>query len=146
MSKIIHLTDGWYLLKETKEGLEYTKLDESRAYQVKGSENARSTLQNASMHKYFTLVAEQLNSAGLSLQKVVSHFKKADLDWTMIAVKEVIWKNLQKALLKKDSTTKLESDEVTIIYKAMDRYLTTTFGVDSIDFPSQESLRRKQNV
>jgi hypothetical protein len=145
MSKIIHLSDGWYLLKETKDGLEYTKLDESRAYQVKGSENVRSVLLNASVHKYFALVAEQLNSAGLSLQKVVSHFKKADLDWTMIAVKEIIWRNLQIALLGKKSTTQLTPKEIDYLYKVMNKYLTTNFGVDSIDFPSQESLRRKQN-
>lgn len=68
-----------------------------------------------------------------------------ELEWTMQTVKDIIWRNIQLAIFKdKTSTTELSSEEVTQVYKAVDRYLVG-IGVESVDFPSEESLIYEQN-
>jgi len=69
----------------------------------------------------------------------------AELNWTMIAVKEIIWREIQIPLTKKHSTTKLTSEEVTLVYREVDNFLSSRTGLPSIDFPSQESMMREQN-
>ena len=107
--------------------------------------NTRTVLQNASMHKYYTLVATALNDGGFTMQKVLEMIKKIELEWTMISVKDVIWRNFQKALLNKESTTELDSNEVTKVYKNIDFWLSSEVGIKHIDFPSKESLIFQQN-
>ena len=63
-----------------------------------------------------------------------------EIDWTMELVKDIIWRNIQLAIYKdKKSTTQLKSNEVTVVYRAMDKYLTG-IGLESIAFPSVESM------
>jgi len=102
--------------------------------------DTRTILQNSSMHKYFSLVAQSLNDTGLSMQKVMEAITKIEIEWTMSAVKETIWRNFQKALLEKESTTQLETDEVSKVYKYVDFWLQDRFGVDHINIPSVESI------
>lgn len=139
--KAVNYGGTWYLVQKKGEDVEMTPLDPDRSYDLSGkTENQRSTLQNASMHKYFGLVSESLNSSGFSLQQVVAKFNKSDIWWSMHAVKDVIWKNMQSAIVGKESTTQLESNEVTTVYKYTDHYLTNTIGIEHIPFPSIESM------
>lgn len=136
----------WYLLEEKNDDIVMTPLDKERAYPLKDKTlNARTTKQNASLHKYYALVSKSLNDGGFTIQKVVALFKKAGISWTMLAVKDVIWRNIQIAVTGKVSTTKLNSDEVTKVYKNVDFYLTDKVGIESIDFPSIESMIFKEN-
>lgn len=145
MTAVFHGND-WYILEEKNDDIVMTPLDKERAYPLKDkTTNARTVKQNASMHKYFSLVSKSLNDGGFSIQAIVALFKKAGISWTMLAVKEVIWRNIQIALTKKESTAKLNSDEVTVVYKHVDHYLTGTVGIESIDFPSIESMIFKEN-
>ena len=105
----------------------------------------RTITQNASLHKLFSIYAEVLNNGGFTMQKVLTQIKKIELSWTMLGVKDVIWRNFQIALLKKESTTQLETDEIDIVYKHVDFWLTGTIGIESVDFPSIESLIFKKN-
>jgi len=97
--------------------------------------NKRTIAQNSAMHKYFQLVADTLNSAGLDIKKTLV----ADVDWSMISVKEIMWKRLQDALFNKTSTTNLTKHEVTKVYETMNRYLGQRYGV-YVAFPSREVL------
>ena len=72
--------------------------------------------------------------------------KDLELSWTMLLVKDIIWREIQKALFKgKASTSKLNSDEVTQVYQAMNHYLASRIGIESIDFPSIDSMIFEQN-
>lgn len=63
-----------------------------------------------------------------------------EIDWTMELVKDIIWRNIQLAIYKdKKSTTQLKSNEVTVVYRTMDKYLTG-IGLESIAFPSVETI------
>lgn len=146
MDKIVYHGNSWYLLSENGDDVILTQLDKDRAYPVKGkTESARTVKQNASMHKYYVLVSKSLNDAGFTIQGVVALFKKAGLSWSMRSVKEVLWRNIQVAITGKESTTTLTSHEVTKVYKHVDFYLTDTVGIESIDFPSIESMIFKEN-
>jgi len=79
------------------------------------------------------------------LEERILDRRDLELDWSMQLVKDIIWRNIQIALFKdKTSTTQLSSGEVTQVYKTMDKYLSS-LGVESIDFPSEQSMIFKQN-
>ena len=91
----------------------------------------RTIKQNSAMHKYFQLLADALNNHGLT----VSNMMKVDIDWNEGRVKENLWRPIQEAILDKKSTTKLSSNEVSIIYDTLNRALSVKFGI-SVQFPS----------
>src|SRR3990167_950403 len=58
----------------------------------------RTLTQNNALHKYFELVAEALNDAGLTIEKVVKNFT-LEHEWSGSSVKEILWRTAQKAIL-----------------------------------------------
>jgi len=145
MQKIVSIKSKWFILTETSNGVELKPLDDSKAYEVKSiKRNTRTLLQNSALHKYCALVAEALNDAGFSVQRVMENIKKAEVEWTMLSVKEIIWRNFQIALLEKKSTTELETNEVSKVYRNIDYWLSTKVGIESIPFPSIENIGEKQ--
>ena len=141
MNKFVNYNDKWYLLVESGDEVELVEPNKERSYHVnEKTENTRSALQNASLHKLFSMWSKSLNDGGFSIQRVVALFKKAEIMWTMLSVKDIIWRNMQVALTGKESTTKLTTEEVTKVYKVTDNYLSTKVGIDSIPFPSIDSM------
>ena len=139
--------DKWYLMEQTSEDVVLTPLDPERAYPSTDKTDKASTVkQNASLHKYCATVSAVLNDGGFSIQKVVALFKKAAIEWTMLSVKDIIWRNIQIALTKKKSTTALDTEEVSKVYRAVDHYLSGTVGIRQIDFPSIDSMIRQQQA
>lgn len=85
---------------------------------------------------YFRLLAEELNSAGYTVQLVLK--EKMDLDWTPDSVKELLWRPAQKAILKKKSTKQLEKQkDIDTVFDHLNRHLSEKFGL-SVQFPSHE--------
>jgi hypothetical protein len=96
----------------------------------------RTSQQNKALHKYFALLATELNAAGFSVQLVLK--EKMELDWNERSVKELLWRSAQQALLGKQSTTDLDKQEdITLVYEHLSRHLGEKFGVQ-VDFPSHE--------
>lgn len=96
-------------------------------------EEPRSAQQNKALHKYFELVADELNGAGYSVQMMLK--KDVALDWSPALVKEILWRSVQKAILKKESTTELtKRKEIDLIYDHLNRYLSEKFSIH-IPFP-----------
>lgn len=95
----------------------------------------RTQQQNKAMHKYFTLLADELNNAGLSMTKVLK--PGVDIDWTPEACKTYLWKPVQKVMYQKESTTELDTKEVSQIYETLNRHIAEKFGL-SVRFPSNE--------
>lgn len=87
----------------------------------------RTTLQNRSLHLYFTLLAKELNQAGLDIAVVLE--KTADVTWTPILIKEILWRGLQKSATLKESTTELTTVEVQEVYEILNRFLGEKWGV-----------------
>lgn len=95
----------------------------------------RTGLQNRSLHLYLTMLAEGLNDAGLDMKKTLK--PDIDIPWTIENAKEFLWKPIQKALTKKDSTTKPTTKEYVYIYEVLSRHLVDKFGIN-IPWPRKE--------
>lgn len=101
----------------------------------------RTTQQNRALHLYFTLLAEALNDAGLDQRKTLK--PSVEIPWDAKAIKEQIWRPIQKAQLKKESTTELTTAEITKVWETINRHLSEKFGVTEM-FPSIEEIINKQ--
>ena len=100
----------------------------------------RTEKQNRALHLYFELIAEKLNDAGLDMRLVLP--RMADIPWSRLTVKELLWRPLQEAQLKKQSTTELETKDIDLVLDTFTRFLAT-MGVQ-VDFPSEEEMLNKK--
>lgn len=101
----------------------------------------RTLSQNSALHLYLTQVAAELDRQGHTMQDVVQKITKVEIKPTMHNVKEMIWREIQKAQLGKDSTTFLNKQEdIDKVYEVMNKWLGTYFEIH-IPWPNDE---RKQ--
>lgn len=92
--------------------------------------------QQKALHLFFTLLAQELNEAGLSVHLVLK--EKMALNWSPEMVKELLWRPAQRAITKKNSTTDLKKqEEIDLIYEHLSRHLGEKFGIH-IPFPTHE--------
>ena len=103
---------------------------------------ARRTLnQNSALHRYFDLLASTLNAQNLTVDVIL----RADTQWNKERVKELLWKNLQKSITGKESTTKLTTKELTEVYDTLNKALGEKLHIH-VDFPSYEEKLDKNRV
>ena len=93
----------------------------------------RTLTQNKALHKYFELLAQELNSAGYDMKRTLKH--DVDISWNATTVKEYLWKPIQDAQLMKASTTELTTKDIDVVYDTLNRYLGEKTGV-YVPFPS----------
>jgi len=97
----------------------------------------RTGQQNRALHKYLSLVSEELDRNGHTMQDVVKAIRRAEIRPTPNALKEVVWKPIQEILLGKKSTTELEKAEVDKVYEIMNAFIGREFHFH-IPFPNEE--------
>ena len=102
---------------------------------VSSANKQRTLTQNRSIYKYFRMLSDTLNEAGLDMVTVLSEGTR--IPWSEDKVKSDIWGKVQLALTGKKSTTELETHEVSEVYDVVNRHLSQTFGV-FVPFPSQD--------
>ena len=97
----------------------------------------RSNLQNSSLHLYLSHLSEALNDAGYDMKKTLK--QEVDIPWDAKGVnaKEFLWRPIQKALTKKDSTTKPTTKDYIYIYKVLSRHLVEKLGVN-VPWPNKD--------
>lgn len=95
----------------------------------------RTLTQNAALHKYCQILADELNDAGMDMKSVLK--ESVEIPWTMEAVKEHLWRPIQKAVTGKDSTTKPLANEYSEIYEVLSRHLGEKKGI-FVPWPSRE--------
>lgn len=93
----------------------------------------RTLKQNNSLWKYFEMLGDALNDAGLDQKKVIT----VDIPWNKNSVHEWLWKPVQKAQLLKESTTELTTAEVDKVYETVNRLMAEKFDLH-VPFPSDE--------
>lgn len=100
----------------------------------------RTPDQNAALHLYFTMLADELNAAGYTVQLVLK--EKIDLDWDKDKVKELLWRPAQQAITGKKSTTSLNKvSDIDEIFEHLNRHIGEKFGIH-IPFPSEVGAKR----
>jgi len=132
---------------EIKDGKIITEAEikkyEGKAVEIRiiGEEKRRTLTQNAALHLWFTKLAEALNDAGWDIRKTIRG--GIEIPWTPAAVKEYLWRPVQKQFLKKKSTTELNRQEdIDKIYDIINRTISERTGV-SVPFPSIEELMKE---
>ena len=105
----------------------------------------RTITQNRALHLAFTMLAEELNTAGLDMKTVFQRKPEVMIPWDTESVKKYIWKPIQKAQLDTESTTQLTTKDIDSVFDTVNRFMAEAFGV-SIDFPSIESIIAKQRL
>ena len=128
---------------QTREGLN-AFADELKAMQlpehgvmIEVKLGKRTSAQNNAMHKYFTMLGDDLNAAGLDQRKVLK--PGVEIEWTPDAVKKKLWGSIMKALTGKTRTRDLDIDEISKVYDNLHRALAEKWGIMTL-FPSKERL------
>lgn len=103
-------------------------------------EKNRTELQNRALHKFFEILAEEMNETGIDFRSVILELPKADISATKQNIKDMIWRPVQKALLLKKSTTQLTTKEIDVIYNHLNRFFAEHFKFQIPNFPSIESM------
>lgn len=94
----------------------------------------RTLTQNRAIHKYCTMLADDLNGAGYDMKKVIK--QEVDIPWNGDTAKEFLWRPIQKALKLPESTTELATNEVSKVYEVLSRHLSEKFNI-STPFPNR---------
>lgn len=85
----------------------------------------------------FDYSALQLNDAGLYVGQVI----RFDAPWDGRRFKELIWREVQRKMTGKESTTQITAKEVNEIYEVIERAFIQK-GI-MIEFPSLDTLAQK---
>ena len=96
----------------------------------------RNKLMNRSLHLYLTHLSEALNDAGYDMKRTLK--VDVDIPWDGVSAKEYLWRPIQKALTKKDSTTKPSNKDYVYIYEVLSRHLVDKFGVN-VPWPNKDN-------
>lgn len=98
----------------------------------------RSIKQNSALHRYFSLISIELNKRGVRVDP-----NGMNIEWSMLRVKELIWKEFQKLVLGKESTRLLSKQELTEVYDYVNYFLGERFSFN-VEFPNREQLENKE--
>ena len=103
----------------------------------------RTDSQNRALHLYLSMVAQELQNQGQTMQNVMKKITKVEIIPTTYNLKEIVWREIQKVHLGKESTTELTKQEVNEVYEIMSMWLSKNFGID-IPFPVDEQKAYEQ--
>lgn len=118
-----HLKDQW-------EKHKYLRVDMKIGKQ-------RSLTQNKCLHLYCRQLADALNDAGLDFRQVIKD--GVDVPWSPDMAKNYLWRPIQKAITKHESTTKPERAQYSEIYDVLNRHISAKFGI-FVPWPSKDTL------
>lgn len=102
---------------------------------LNAKKGTRTDLQNNSIHLFCDKAAKALNEAGYDQKQVLEAFRGAELENTMLSIKESVFKKIMNILTGYESTTELKTDEVDIVYRNCN-LLFNRLGI-TIDPPSR---------
>ena len=87
------------------------------------------------------MVADALNDAGLDMHAALPPM---EIPWSKEAVKNYLWRPIQKLQLAKQSTTDLTTQDIDTIYETLNRYLAH-HGIHE-PFPSVEEIMHQLRI
>lgn len=96
--------------------------------------NKRSSQQNRSLHLLFNNISFELNKMGLQFVYRGIKGMEIEVPYTPETVKDYLWRPLQVALIGKESTTKLTTENINAIFEVLAKWFAENGVV--IEFPS----------
>ena len=107
------------------------------AFELKGFKAQRTLAQNASIRLYCKWLCDALNAAGMDMIEVFNRISKSGkIPWSPESVLERLWRPTQKHTYGTDSTTKLDTPDVSVVYEALNQVTGEQLGV-SMNFPDK---------
>jgi len=100
-----------------------------------------SAAQRGAIHLHCEQLSKALKSEGATVQDVLS--KSYERNWTLLNIKNLLWKDIAKRAYGLDSTEDLTPPQITEIYDTINKFTSTHWGVH-VPFPSMESLAEKR--
>lgn len=100
---------------------------------VQEIKDTRTSKQNRALHKFYRILAEVLNAAGLDMRKLLK--KDIEIPWDERLVKKYLWKPIQDAIIGHDLTRNLETHEINMVLNVLLRHLSEKYGI-YVEFPS----------
>ena len=105
----------------------------------------RTLTQNGALHRFFQLLSDALNMAGLEMKIVLSG--ETQIWWTADSVKTYLWKKLQFKMFGKEHTADLDKlEEITKIHEQLMHLLGEKHGLEYIPFPNDPNKEGKQTA
>lgn len=121
-----------------KEYMQFLENEEGKSWVLQRTTRTRTDVQNRALHKYFEMVSTALSEAGHTFDLTIGK-KIVKLEWTPTLVKEAMWKPIQKALIGKSSTTKLDkTTEINQVYEHINRFLSNKPICIYVPFPHED--------
>ena len=119
-------------------------LQNERLIELKEIKKTRTNLQNATLHQFFVLIADELNNLGLEFNYTGLTVENLNTRYTPEIVKEFIWRPIQRTLFKIESTTKLTTQQINDISDVIIKF----FGEKGIyiNFPCIQDLLHKKDL
>ena len=90
--------------------------------------------QRNSLHKYLRNLADALNAAGLDMKKTLK--PQAEIPWTMETAKDHLWRPIQEAMGKPESTEDLGTVDPSEVYNVLQRHIAAKFGIN-VEWPDR---------
>ena len=96
----------------------------------------RTLSQNKALHRYTEIISIKMNDAGITQKELVGSFKEGfELPITEHMIKD-IFREVGKAMFKKESTADLTTTEISEVHRVVDLRFSQVCGVDS-EWPSR---------
>jgi hypothetical protein len=97
----------------------------------------RTDQQRKAIEVYCRELANKFNDAGFDKVHVLTQ-KQVPVSWTQESIKEDLFKEIMRALYPdKDSTTELETSEVSVVYEHLNKWTSEKFNIN-LDFPHEQ--------
>jgi len=123
-----------YLFKKQNEWI----IENKKTVEQKIIQKNRSLTQNNALHLFFEHISTQLNEMGNTFHYTGLKGVEIECRYTGNLVKEMIWRPIQITLFDKESTTKLNTNEMNEIITILNKFFADR-GV-YLPFPSIESM------
>ncbi len=102
-----------------------------------GGKKIRTFLQNKSLHLYLDKLATAMNDAGYDMKAVFNAMRKGfSVSCTTIRLKNCVWRPMQEAMFDIESTTELDTKQISEVYENVNRFTCEQFGI-GINWPDR---------
>lgn len=117
---------------------------DTKKREKRGSAKQRTEQQNRALWLFMTLLARELNEAGLEPKKVLK--PEYNLQWTKEMIHDNIWVPIQEAMYGTNSTTFLHKQEqIEKIHEIIMRELGEKHNLEFIPFPVDMQKQYEKN-
>lgn len=105
--------------------------------EIRKKTRRRTLTQNAAMHKYFELLAGEMNDAGVTIKTLVAEFKEGFEVPVTEEFLKTVFRLIGQQMYGVDSTAKLDTKQVQEVYLTFDQGMAKKTGV-TVAWPSRE--------